>query len=246
MVPRAEPEVDELMSLKRLLVAGPVALALWGSAVWAQDGGGEDVPAAGAASADPATTGSVGTGDAESPAGAIEAGELARELLSVEEEVKRLKERVFRSKATLQLLKELVIEGATLGSRIAVWHVNKMGPAYTMESIDYYLDDKSVFRRVDPSGTLDDLREVKVHEQTVPPGSHRVEVNLVLRGAGFGVFSYLRTYSFKVQSSYTVDVGDGALVNLRVIADERSGLSRTFMDRPYVEYDVVNADIREE
>jgi hypothetical protein len=172
--------------------------------------------------------------------------ELARELLTVEEEVKRLKERVFRSKATLQLLKELVIEGATLGSRIAVWHVNRMGAAYTMESIDYYLDGKSIFRRVDPSGTLDDLREVKIHEQTVPPGSHQVDVQLVLRGSGFGVLSYLRTYSFKVQSSYTVAIEDGNLLHLRVIADERSGLSRTFMDRPYVEYDVVNADLREE
>ncbi|MFT5460988.1 MAG: hypothetical protein ACI9K2_007510, partial [Myxococcota bacterium] len=34
--------------------------------------------------------------------------EFGRELRTVEEEVNRLKERVFRSKATLQLLKELV------------------------------------------------------------------------------------------------------------------------------------------
>jgi hypothetical protein len=87
---------------------------------------------------------------------------------------------------------------------------------------------------------------MKVHEQTVPPGAHAVEVQFVLRGSGFGIFSYLRTYSFKLQSSYEVDVSDGNLVNLRVITDERSGLSRTFMDRLYVEYDVLSADLREE
>ena len=38
-------------------------------------------------------------------------GEFRRELRTVEGEVNHLKERVFRSKATLQLLKELVIEG---------------------------------------------------------------------------------------------------------------------------------------
>lgn len=239
----AEPEVEREMAVESKKTASNLGvrtfgalgaamlllLGTWGTPGFAQDpeGAADEAPV-------------------EEDADVMSEAELSRELLTVEEEVKRLKERVFRSKATLQLLKELVIEGATLGSRIAIWHVNRMGPAYTMESIDYYLDGKSIFRRVDPSGSLDELREVKVHEQTVPPGAHQVEVNLVLRGSGFGVFSYLRTYSFKVQSSYSVDVDDGNLVNLRVIADERSGLSRTFMDRPYVEYDVANDDLRDE
>ena len=227
------------MTLTRWLVALPLAAVLWMPTAFAQDGEGDtdvEMPEV----TEPSEEGIAAEEDAMSDA------DMARELLTVEEEVKRLKERVFRSKATLQLLKELVIEGATLGSRIAVWHVNRMGPAYTLESMDYYLDGKSIFRRVDPSGSLDDLREMKVHEQTVPPGSHVVEVQYVLRGSGFGVFSYLRTYSFKLQSSYEVDVDDGNLVNLRVITDERSGLSRTFMDRLYVEYDVLSDDLREE
>ena len=236
---RAELSLDEFMTLTRWLVALPLAALLWMPAVLAQDGEGE------AEMDPPAETTAEGEGE-PSDEDEVTDADMARELLTVEEEVKRLKERVFRSKATLQLLKELVIEGATLGSRIAVWHVNRMGPAYTLESMDYYLDGKSIFRRVDPSGSLDDLREMKVHEQTVPPGSHVVEVQFVLRGSGFGVFSYLRTYSFKLQSSYEVDVDDGNLVNLRVITDERSGLSRTFMDRLYVEYDVLSADLREE
>lgn len=223
------------MSMKRWLLALPLAAMLWGPVVLAQDDETEGTDEA------PITSESSVSDDER-----ISDLELSRELLTVEEEVKRLKERVFRSKATLQLLKELVIEGATLGSRIAVWHVNRMGPAYTLESMDYYLDGKSIFRRVDPSGSLDDLREIKVHEQTVPPGSHLVEVQFLLRGSGFGIFSYLRTYSFKLQSSYEVDVDDGNLVNLRVIPDERSGLSRSFKDRLYVEYDLVAADLREE
>ena len=44
-------------------------------------------------------------------------GSMNRELYTVEQEVNLLKERVFRSKATLQLLKELVIEGATIGAQ---------------------------------------------------------------------------------------------------------------------------------
>lgn len=238
---RVESYVDGLMRMKRWLVALPLTALLWGPAVLAQEGGEEGV-------AEPTEeTSEAPVAPAATPEEQFASeADVARELLTVEEEVKRLKERVFRSKATLQLLKELVIEGATLGSRIAVWHVNRMGPAYTLESMDYYLDGKSIFRRVDPSGALDDLREVKVHEQTVPPGSHVVEVNYLIRGSGYGVFSYLRSYSFKLQSNYEVDVDDGNLVNLRVISDERSGLSRSFTDRLYVEYEVDSADIRDE
>lgn len=169
-----------------------------------------------------------------------------RELATVEEEVNRLKERVFRSKATLQLLKELVVEGASVGSRLIIWHTNKMGGAYTMESAQYFLDGKNVFTKVDPGGTLDSVRELKVHEQTLPPGAHNLQVQFVLRGAGFGVFSYLRTYQFKVQSTYTVSVEDGKSTTLRVVANERGGLRHSFVDRPSVQYEERTEVMREE
>src|SRR5688572_23892599 len=75
--------------------------------------------------------------------------ELNREIRTVEQDVNGLKERVFRSKATLQLLRELVMEGSSLGSRLVVWHVNKMGPAYTLESVSYFLDSKNIYNKLD-------------------------------------------------------------------------------------------------
>jgi len=171
--------------------------------------------------------------------------ELRRELRTVEEGVSSLKERVFRSKATLKLLKELVVEGAAAGSRVVVWHVNQLGGGYSMESAQYFLDGKNVFSKVDPGGTLDTVREIKVHEQTVPPGKHTVQVNYVLRGKGYKVFSYLRSYQFKVQSSYTFDVREGALSIIRVVADSKGGL-RNFVERPTVLYDERSDTIREE
>ena len=168
----------------------------------------------------------------------VDAALYARELRTVEEDVKRLKERVFRSKATLQLLKEIIVEGAGMGSRVVLWHVNKMGPSYTVDQVTYFLDGKSVFTRsAEIDGDLDGLREARVHEQTIPPGVHTLQVQMVLRGNGLGVFSYLESYSFKVQSSYQFEVKDGEMTTLRVIANERSGFARTFVDRPSVQYE---------
>ena len=38
-----------------------------------------------------------------------------------------------------------------------------------MESVQYFLDGKSVYSKVDPGGTLDTMRELQVHEQSLPP-----------------------------------------------------------------------------
>jgi hypothetical protein len=150
--------------------------------------------------------------------------------------VSNLKERVFRSKATLKLLKELIIDSALTGSRLVLWHVNKLGGGYSMESAQYFLDGKSVFSKVDPGGTLDSVREIKVAETSVPPGSHSLQVNLVLRGKGFEVFSYLRSYQFKVTSSYVFSMEEGKVTTIRVLSDSRGGL-RNFVERPTIQYD---------
>ncbi|MEZ4321394.1 MAG: dihydrolipoamide acetyltransferase [Myxococcota bacterium] len=170
---------------------------------------------------------------------------LNRELRTVEEDVNNLKERVFRSKATLQLLKELVVEGASGGSRITIRHVNEMGNNYSLESIQYFLDGKNVFTKVDPGGQLSAVKEMKIHEQGLPPGTHNLQVKMVLRGNGQGVFSYLRTYQFNVQSSYTFKVEGGQAATIKVTADSRGGL-RNFVDRPSLRYEERSDVIREE
>jgi hypothetical protein len=181
-----------------------------------------------------------GAADAEQ-----EASDFRRELRTVEEDVSNLKERVFRSKATLKLLKELIVDSAISGSRLVLWHVNKLGGGYSMESAQYFVDGKNVFSKVDPGGTLDTVREIKISESTVPPGAHTLSVNLVLRGKGYKIFSYLRTYQFKVTSSYDFKVEEGRVSTLRVIADSRGGL-RNFVERPTIQYDERTESFREE
>ncbi len=181
------------------------------------------------------------------PAGSDElaTAQFHRELRTVEEDVSSLKERVFRSKATLELLKELVIDAAAAGSRVVLWHVNELGGGYSIESVQYFLDGKNIFSRVDPEGSLDVEREIKLHEQTVTPGTHELEVNMVLRGGGYKVFSYLRSYKFNLQSSYTFKVEQGKISLIRVVADSR-GAFKSFVERPRISYDERVQTFREE
>ena len=161
-----------------------------------------------------------------------------RKLLSVEDKVNDLKERVFRSKATLELLREIVVQGASHGARAVLWHENRLGSTYTVESISYYLDGQPIYTRVDDQGSLDQAEEIKLHDGAIPPGNHNVSVSMVLRGNGFGVFNYIDQYTFKVQSSYAFVAEDSKTCEVRVRMDERKGIGRTFVERPQVLYDM--------
>jgi hypothetical protein len=180
-----------------------------------------------------------GAQEASEPAApaSVDDGEVRRELRTVEESVHALKERVFRTKATLQLLRELVVEGSTLGAGIAVWHVNDLPKAYDIESIQYFLDGKSIYAWSAGGAEAEVPAELAIHDESVAPGQHTLMVTMVLRGNGRQVFTYVDDYLFKVQSSNAIEIEEGKLMTIRVRAVARGGVRKSFVERPTIEYE---------
>jgi len=172
--------------------------------------------------------------------------EFGSRLGTMEEHVNTLKEQVFRSKATLQLLKEIVIQGGSAGARSTIKHINGLGPSYRLESVAYYLDGQSIYAKADPGGSLDSAKELMVWDGAIPPGSHNLTVNMVLKGNGFGVFNYVDGYTFKVQSSYAFTADEGQATTLNVEINEKKGFGVGFAERPTVEYELQTIDLVED
>ena len=158
---------------------------------------------------------------------------------TLEEQVVDLKEKIFRSKARLQLLQETVLGGdLTTGSSAVLFHRNEMGDSFVLESVAYALDGAPIFTRADENGSLSGQEELEIFKGRIVPGQHQVAVRLVYRGHGFGVFSYLEGYRFKVQSSYTFNAEPGKVTTVRVVGFEQGGLTTDLKDRPAVRYDI--------
>jgi hypothetical protein len=170
--------------------------------------------------------------------GEASSAEFNRRLLTTEEQVNGLKEQVFRAKATLQLLKEIVIQGSSSGARAVLWHKNELGPAFTIQSVNYYLDGQSIYSKTVLDESLSGKDEFRLHDGPIPAGNHTIAVSMVLRGNGFGVFSYVDNYSFNVQSSYAFSAEDGKSCEVWIRVKERKGIGRSFVERPWVEYDL--------
>ena len=179
------------------------------------------------------------------PALAEDNGEFKSELLSIEEEVNSMKKNVFSAKATLNLLRELVVQGSSTGSRATIWHVNELGKTYVVESISYVLDGNSEFVKTDVSGEMNEKSEIMVFEGGIPPGKHTLSVEMRLRGNGYGLFNYVDQYGFNVQSSTSFNSEEGQNCTVRVVAQKKSGISFSFYERPNIVFQPICSQMSE-
>jgi hypothetical protein len=157
----------------------------------------------------------------------------------IEEQVNDLKEKIFRTKSRLLLLQETVLGGNISSSAKAViFHENDMGSSFVLESAAYALDGAAIFTKVDNGGDLSDKQNFEIFNGQIVPGNHQISVRLVYRGHGYGLFTYLEGYKFKVQSSYTFDAEPGRVSVVRVVGFEKGGMTTDLKDRPAVRYDI--------
>ena len=169
--------------------------------------------------------------------GAEDSNEL--KVRTLEERVSDLKERIFRTKARLMNLQEMVIGGdVTSGAKAVLVHRNEMGSSFYLESASYALDGAPIYTKTDQKGDLEKRDEVEIFNGRIVPGSHQISVQLTYRGHGYGVFKYLDGYRFKVQSSYSFAAEPGKVNTIRVVGFEKGGITTELKDRPAIRYDV--------
>lgn len=157
----------------------------------------------------------------------------------LQEQVSDLKEKILRTKARLLLLQETVLGGDMLtGARAVLVHKNEMGSSFVLESVSYALDGAPVYTAADTNGELEKRDEFEVFTGRIVPGLHQIAVRMVFRGNGYGLFSYLDGYKFKVQSNYTFNAEAGKVTTVKVVGYEKGGLTTEMKDKPAVRYDI--------
>lgn len=186
-------------------------------------------------------------GGTESPPGGTTANTRQSEIYgdrldTLQTDVDNLKDKVFRSKARLALLKETVLRGVMAGSRIIVAHRNLMGSGFRLVRVVYILDGAQIYARTDETGSLDSEDEVVIYDGNLPPGPHNVTVELTYQGHGFGVFSYLSGYTFESRSSHSFDAPENGALKLASIGFERGNITTEMKDRPSVSWQEIGLD----
>jgi len=170
------------------------------------------------------------------PAADINASTYAVKLRDLEQRINELKEQIFRSKARLSLLAETVLQGVVAGSQAVIRHENRMSASFRLVKAVYALDGAPIFTKADEEGSLGDQDTFDIYHGSMVPGEHTLTVSLEYQGHGFGVFSYLKGYRFKVRSNHTFTAPEGKGVSVRVIAYEKGGPTAPLQDRPAIRF----------
>ncbi len=220
-----------------IIVPSLIALSLVAAPAWAQETDAMPEGDAAAVEGEAAPTGAP-EASMEAREKTIEDTDYAIRLRSLEERVNDLKERIFRSKARLILLRETVLNGVISGAKAQIVHRNEMGSSFTLEQISYSLDGAPLYNKTDTEGGLDEQTEIELFNGSIVPGNHNLSVYLLFRGNGYGVFSYLKGYTFKVKSSHAFTAEEGKVTTVKAVAYERGGFTTDLKDRPDIRYDV--------
>lgn len=175
-------------------------------------------------------------------------------LRTLEEKINSLKDKIFRAKQRLSVLQEGVgagaldgqdgsipddafdnsrnntfFSGALANSGVKIVHKDTAGELFKFSSAVFYLDNKKIFERED--GTNE--KEFDVYEGIESVGSHNLSVFYVFKGKGYGLFTYLETYTFKLNEDYPFTVEDGNLTEITVSPADK-GAGYNFKNRLHI------------
>ena len=162
---------------------------------------------------------------------------LGKTLHEVSSRVDTLKEDTFTTKSRLLLLREEVLQRSVSGSRLILRHNDEMGGQYELRSIHYLIDNKPAFVRVaEGDDVINDIDDSIVYDDSAAPGTHMLTVRYVYRGKKWGVFKYMHSYAFVVESGYSFVLEEGKSAELVITAEEKGNVFTPYEERPTVSF----------
>lgn len=175
---------------------------------------------------------------------AAQAGRLVS-IREIDREVSTLSNDIGLTYARLQQITAMVLQESGGGALLVVEHQNDMGSTFRLMRATYSLDGATIATRTDESGSLADQQRFSVYNGRVTSGEHSLTVNLEYQGNGYGIFSYIRGYTFRARSVRTFTVPEGQALRITVVGYERGGATTAVEERPAIRYTQATMTLQE-
>jgi hypothetical protein len=150
--------------------------------------------------------------------------------------VDELKEQIRRSHARLSLLSDTILTSGVNAGRVEIKFQNEMSAAFRITRVLVVLDGAVQYNKADEGDTLSTQRQIPVFTGTIAPGDHTLQVSVKLRGHGYGVFSYLRGFTFDLKDELKFSVDEGKTIQIAAVAWEKGGATTALEERPALRF----------
>lgn len=143
----------------------------------------------------------------------------------------------------VDLLRETALGGDIAETRATITHQNMLGGSFDLEQARYLFDGGVLLQKVDSNGSLAGIKSLVLFDGGITPGEHVIEVEMICRGGGFGLFSYVESYRFRVSSRYVFKVREGRHNSLDIVLFQKPDITLEAAKRLSVRYEY---EIREQ
>lgn len=157
-------------------------------------------------------------------------------LRELEERVVSLKEKIFRTKTRLLLLKEQVLNDVIAEAKAVIVHANDMSSSFKLERVLYHLDSEKIYFQ-DAADVLEKNDEIEIYSGNVLPGNHVISVEMTYRGDS-SVFTYLKGYVFRLRANFTFYATKGKVTSVRCEGYEKGDITWDLTKRPSIRFKV--------
>lgn len=158
-------------------------------------------------------------------------------LREIDREMTALSNNITAAHTRLQQLTSTVLsQMGGGGAQLIIEHQNDMGSTFRLARATYSLDGVTIGTRVDENGSLAEQHTFPVFDGRITSGEHTLTVSLEYQGNGFGIFSYIRGYTFRARSVQAFSVPEGRGLRLTVVGYERGGATVAVEERPAIRY----------
>lgn len=198
-------------------------------------------PARGEASDGPGSASAPRTSSSTKPPGALDGTAYRVQLRDLQRRIEELKERIRQSHSRLSLLSDSIMTGVDGGGSVNIQFENDLSGAWRIVELVVVLDGVVQYKKIDSTGALSAQKVIPIFSGSLGKGEHVVQVQMKLRGHGFGLFSYLRGLDATVRNDYAFSMARGKATDLRVIAWEQGGPTTDAEERPNVRFEEVSA-----
>ncbi|MCC7382095.1 MAG: hypothetical protein IT384_09705 [Deltaproteobacteria bacterium] len=138
----------------------------------------------------------------------------------------------------VRLLRESVVIGSIAPTRVLIVHRDELGASFTLDELTYRLDGNEVLATKTAAVTISvDQQDFEVFNGPMVAGAHEINVSMIFSGSGFGLFTYLKGYKFKVESKYRFNAAEGRLTKVSVIAYAKKDITLEPKDRLAIRYE---------
>jgi hypothetical protein len=153
----------------------------------------------------------------------------------LEQRTQALKERAWQLKARVQMLKEQMLGGG-VGAQALITHASEMGSSFRLIKIVYTLDGTQVFVRSDDTAeSLYKTKSFDIFAGPISPGNHNIASVATYRGHGYGVFEYLKKYTFTANGKQAFTAGEGKISKVECKGFEKGGPTTPMEKRAAIE-----------